>query len=91
MFIPPIITGDTTINEGDTLDLWCDTSNSLLQPQAQWFNGDGLLLTDSARLQIEDIDRSEAGMYTCRTNTPNSDDSTNTTVTVVIQCESMSE
>ena len=50
-----------------------------------------MLLTSTSRLVIEDIDRSEAGMYTCRTNTPNPDDSTNTTVTVVVQCESMSE
>ena len=91
VFRPPIITGDTTINEGDTLDLRCDTSNSLLQPQGQWFDGDGMLLIDFSQLQIEDIDRSEAGMYTCRTNTPNPDDSTNTTVTVVVQCESVSE
>ena len=91
MFRPPIITGDTTINEGDTLDLRCDTSNSHLQPQGQWFNEDGMLLIDFSRLQIEHIDRSEAGMYTCRTNTPNPDDSTNTTVTVVVQCESVSE
>ena len=91
MFRPPIITGDTTINEGDTLDLRCDTSNSHLQPQGQWFNEDGMLLIDFSRLQIEHIDRSEAGMYTCRTITPNPDDSTNTTVTVVVQCESVSE
>ena len=50
-----------------------------------------MLLTDSTRLVIEDIDRSEAGMYTCRTNTPNPDNSTNTTVTVVVQCELVSE
>ena len=88
VFRPPIITGDTTINEGGNLDLRCDTSNSHLQPQAQWLDEDGMLLTSNSRLQIEDIDRSEAGMYTCRTNTPNPDNSTNTTLTVVVQCES---
>ena len=87
VFRPPIVTGNTAINEGDTLDLRCDTSNSFLQPHAQWFNGGGIFLTSSSRLQIEDIDRTGAGMYTCRTNTPNPDDSTNTTVTVVVQCE----
>ena len=87
MFRPPIITGATTINEGNTLDLRCDTSNSHLQPQAEWFDEDGIVITSSSRLQIEEIDRVDAGMYTCRTNTPNADDSTNTTVTVVVQCE----
>ena len=88
VYLPPIITGETTVNEGGTLFLTCDSTNSNREPRAQWFDKDGQVVSPSGLLNILNITRSQAGSYTCRTSPPNDDNSTSTTVTVVVQCES---
>ena len=90
VFLPPIITGDTTVNEGDTLSLSCDSSNSHQLPPVQWIDEDGGIVSNSAFLEFTNIMRSQAGTYTCRTIPPNPDNSTSSSVTVVVQCKSQS-
>ncbi|CAI8052043.1 Hemicentin-2 [Geodia barretti] len=90
VYQPPIITGATTVNEGGTLFLSCDTTNSNREPLAQWFDKDGQMVSSSGVLNIPNIMRSQAGSYTCRTSPPNLDNSTSTTVTVVVQFLSQS-
>ncbi|CAI8049453.1 hypothetical protein GBAR_LOCUS27223 [Geodia barretti] len=85
VYLPPIITGATTVNEGGTLSLSCDSTNSNREPSAQWFDKDGQMVSSSGILNIPNIMRSQAGSYTCRTFPPNLDNSTSTTVTVVVQ------
>ncbi|CAI8043908.1 hypothetical protein GBAR_LOCUS24383 [Geodia barretti] len=82
---PPIITGETTVNEGDTLSLNCDSSNSNQQPSVQWFR-DRLnrVLSSVGELTIASIVRCQAGTYTCVTAPPNPEDSTSTSVEVVV-------
>ncbi|CAI8037260.1 hypothetical protein GBAR_LOCUS20824, partial [Geodia barretti] len=43
------------------------------------------MVSSSGLLNIPNIMRSQAGNYTCRTSPPNLDNSTSTTVTVVVQ------
>ncbi|CAI8017196.1 hypothetical protein GBAR_LOCUS10483 [Geodia barretti] len=85
VYLPPIIMGATTVNEGGTLFLSCDSTNSNREPLAQWFDKDGQMVSSSGLLNIPNIMRSQAGNYTCRTSPPNLDNSTSTTVTVVVQ------
>ncbi|CAI8041763.1 Hemicentin-2 [Geodia barretti] len=85
VYLPPIITGATTVNEGGRLFLTCDSTNSNREPLSQWFDKDGQMVSSSGVLNIPNIMRSQAGSYTCRTSPPNLDNSTSTTVTVVVQ------
>ena len=91
VFLPPIITGDTIVNESDTLSLSCDSSNSHQLPPVQWVDEDDGIVSNSALLEFTDIMRSQAGNYTCRTSPPNPDNSTSSSVTVVVQCKSHAE
>ena len=79
--------GATTVNEGSTLLLSCDSINSNREPFAQWFDKDGQMVSSSGVLNIPNIMRSQAGSYICRTSPPNPDNSTSTIVTVVVKCE----
>ena len=90
VFLPPIIMGDATVNEGDTLSLSCDSSNSHQLPHLQWVNETGEIVSSSALLEFTNIMRSQAGTYTCRTTPPNPDNSTSSSLTVVVQCKTQS-
>lgn len=86
VFRPPIITGETTINEGGTLSLNCDSSNSNQEPLVKWLNKDSMVVSMYAQLKISNILRSQAGNYSCQTFPPNFHNSTTSSVTVVVQC-----
>ena len=64
-FRPPVISGVTTVNEGDTLELNCDASNSRPLPPVKWFSPDGNLISNNSQLTIVNITRTLAGNYTC--------------------------
>ena len=67
VFRPPVITGNTTLNEGDTLDLDCDTSNSnpRIDLSVKWFSPEGVVVSNERTLEIMNIQGSAAGTYTC--------------------------
>ena len=86
VYLPPIISGLTTVNEGDVLNLLCNAANSNGAPVTNWFDqSDGFISIDL--LSIPNIMRSQAGNYTCVTQPPNPDNSTSATATVVVQCK----
>ena len=85
-FKPPVITGNTTLNEGDTLDLNCDTSNSRPRPSAEWFSPEGVMISIIRNLQIMNFQRSATGIYTC-VALSRSGATMNSTVTVTVQCK----
>ena len=62
-FRPPIITGETTLDEGDTLVLDCDIRTSSPLPSAEWFGPQGDMISNDRNLKITNIQRS--AMYTC--------------------------
>ena len=64
-FRPPIITGETTLDEGDTLDLDCNIDTSSPLPSAEWFGPQGDMISNDRNLEIMDIQRSAMGVYTC--------------------------
>ena len=85
-FRPPVITGMTTLNEGDTLDLDCDTSNSRPRTIVEWFSPEGIMISITRDLEIMNIQRSAAGIYTCVTIS-RSGATMSSTVNVTLQCE----
>ena len=87
VFRPPVITGETTLSEGDTLDLDCDVSTSNPLPSVQWFSPQGDLISNSSHLEIVDIQRDKVGIYTCIATQLYSRATLNSTVTVTILCE----
>ena len=87
VYQPPIITGETTVTEDDTLTLECNTQNSFGQPAAQWFNEAGQQVSMTSILKVENISRTEDGTYTCRTSTMDPVNSRNSSAVVVVQCE----
>ena len=86
VFQPPIITGETTVNEGSDLDLDCNATNSAPLPSVQWLNPQGVMVSTDRNLEIEDIHRNAAGVYTCIA-TFNDGETMNSTATVSVQCE----
>ena len=87
-FRPPVITGNATLNEGDTLDLDCDTSNSRPFPSLKWFSPEGVMVSITRDLEIMNIQRSAAGIYTCVAISRSGPGATmNITVNVIVQCE----
>ena len=88
VFRPPVITGETTLNEGDTLDLDCDVSTSSPLPSVQWFSPQGDLISNSSHLEIMNIQRDKVGIYTCIATQLDSGAMLNSTVNI-IPCECM--
>ena len=86
-FRPPVITGMTTLNEGDTLYLDCDTSNSRPRPSAEWFSLEGVKVSNDRFLESMNIQRSAAGIYTCLAILLRSGATMNSTVNVIVQCK----
>ena len=84
-FSPPVIRGDTTLNEGDTLDLVCDPTTSSPLPSAEWFSPQGDLISNSMDLEIMTIQRSAMGAYTCIITQFGA--TLNITVNVTVLCE----
>ena len=65
VFRPPLITGETTVSEGDTLHLMCNSSNSRPLPLVHWLAPDGEFLVYGSPLVISNVTRDMAGTYTC--------------------------
>ena len=77
----------TILNEGDTLYLICDTSNTRPRPIVKWFNPAGVTISTAGNLEIMNIQRSAAGIYACVATLLDSGDTMNSTVNVTVQCE----
>ena len=86
-FAPPLITGETVINEGATLNLICNASNSYPLPRVQWFNPDGEMVGDGGFLNIVNIHRNMGGVYTCVASQNSATTSSTISVTVNVPCE----
>ena len=64
----------------------CDASNSGPLPSVQWLNPQGVEASNDRLLDIEDIQRDAAGVYTC-VATSNDGETMNSTANVIVQCE----
>ena len=60
-----MITGNTTLNEGDTLYLDCDASTLNSRATVKWFSPERVVVSNGRILEIMNISRSAAGIYTC--------------------------
>ena len=87
MFQPPEITGERTVDEGDTLALDCDASNSQPLPSVAWLSPQSLVLTNVRILIVENITRSEAGTYTCVATADSTGDMLINSTVVTVQCK----
>ena len=88
MFRPPVITGRTTINEGDTLDLVCDVSSTIRYATVKWFSPEGVVVSNEMNIVIMNIQRNAAGIYTCEATHTIHETTMNSTVNVTVQRES---
>ena len=86
-FEPPIITGETTVTEGSTLQLDCNASNSVPQPTVQWVGLAGVVIRDGGDLEIRNISRNMTGTYTCVATQTTTNATMNSTASVVVQCK----
>ena len=88
--VVPVITGETTVNKGDTLELYCNVSQS--NPPAssvQWLSPGGEVISDGEPLEIASISTRRGGLYTCVTSYNNSTVTANNSVDVTILCKSL--
>ena len=85
VFRAPVITGETVINEGGTLNLDCDSANSRPGPSTEWFNPNGDSITNSRIVMMMDIQRSAAGTYTCVANQEGA--TMSSSVNITVQCK----
>ena len=83
-FNPPLITGETTVVEGSTLNLFCGGSNSAPQPTLQWISPNGKVVGESGELTIVTVTRNMAGTYTCVATLPGSTSIMGTSVDITI-------
>ena len=70
-----------SIAEGETLVLECDTSNSIPHPDVSWIYPDGQVIPGN-RAEVVNIERSQAGDYTCVVMSDENTESSTTVVTV---------
>ena len=82
---PPLIKGETTVSEGDTLHLICDVYNSRPLPSIKWVYPDGQTFTRD--IEISNITRKMSGTYTCIATHTFSDSTVNTSVHITILCK----
>ena len=88
--VVPVITGEPTVNKGDTLDLYCNVSQS--NPPAssvQWLSPGGEVVSDGEPLEIASISTRRGGLYTCVTSYNNSTVTVNNSVDVTVLCKSL--
>ena len=87
-FEPPVITGETTIVEGDDLLLQCNAPISIISPFLMWLDSAGQVITQTADLVITNFTRDMAGIYTCvATYTITTSFIINATASVMVQSE----
>ena len=72
------------MDEGDTLSLDCDSSNSASGPPVHWLSPDGEMISNDRSLIINNITRYMAGTYTCVVTSLNVGGVMNTTVNVIV-------
>ena len=82
---PPLVVGETVVDEGGTLNLICNASNSNPLSSVHWLNPAGEMVGDGGFLDIVNIHKSRGGTYTCLASLNSSIAAINTTVTVTIQ------
>ena len=80
---PPVITGMTTLNEGDTLYLDCIKRHASIK----WFSPEGVVVSNERILIMMNIRRSAAGIYICEATHKIYGTTRNSTVNVIVQCE----
>ena len=80
-----MITGETTVSEGGTLDLTCTAPIPSLS--LHWVSPDGSIVSNSGDLEITNITADEIGEYTCVATNLTTNTTTNNSVTVLVQCE----
>ena len=88
--VVPVITGETTVTKGDTLELYCNVSQS--NPPAssvQWLSPGGEVVSDGEPLEIASISTRFGGLYTCVTSYNNSTVTVNNSVDVTVLCKSL--
>ena len=81
-----VISGNTTLDEGDTLHLDCDASTLRHDASVKWLSPEGAVISKKRILEIVNIQRSAAGMYTC-VATRHRILTTTISVNVTVQCE----
>ena len=78
----------TTLNEGDTLYLDCDASNSSNpRPSVEWLSPERVVVSNDTTLEIMNIQRNATGIYTCVATHTIYRATINSTVNVTVQCE----
>ena len=65
----------------------CNADNSAPLPSVQWLNPQGVMVTNSRDLEIDDIQRNETGVYTCIATSIVDGETLNSTANVIVQCE----
>ena len=82
-----MVSGVTTVNEGDTLELNCDFSNSRPLPPVKWLSPDEEIASIAAQLTIVNITRNLAGNYTCIATNVISGATMSSSAYITILCE----
>ena len=85
-FRPPVISGNSSVSEGETLDLVCNASNSHPLTSVAWFSPQSLLLIDDRKLVVRNISRTQAGLYYCVATDLLSGATQTSTVAVTVTC-----
>ena len=80
--------GETSVNEGDTLELYCNVSLSNPPATVHWLSSNGNI-SDGGILEIANITGSWMGLYFCIASFKNFSITKNSSVEVVIQCKCM--
>ena len=86
----PLVPASVTVNEGNTLMVTCDitNSNALFILSTTWRNAqDGSEVDNNRLLDRVGVSRSFAGEYFCVVRSRNNEDYNSTITTITIQCE----
>ena len=83
---PPIISGDSTVNESGSLFLDCNPLTSFPTPTVAWYGPQGGgPLTEARELRFPSVQRSMSGRYHCTAS--NNGNSETSFVNVIVQCK----
>ena len=73
-----------SVREGETLTIECDTSNSSPTPTVSWITAEEEVISGNM-VEIENIQRSQAGNYIC-VATAEDDNTQSSTTVVTVTC-----
>ena len=79
--------GETVVDEGGTLNLICNASNSNPLPSVHWLNPDGEMAGDGGYLDIGSVHKDIGGTYTCVASQNSTTMISNVSVNVIVQRE----